>query len=187
MASIRDMRAPITASCGAIPARSSCSWARSSARRANGISQASLDWRLLDFAPHRGLQAFLRDLNHVYRDHDALYARDCEAEGFQWIVVDDAESSVFAFARFGADRSRAIVVVSEFHAGDAQRLSGSACRARDAGVNSSIPTLRSMAARDSAISAPFMRAPKRSATFPRAPRFFCRRCRLSSSHSKAMN
>jgi 1,4-alpha-glucan branching enzyme len=74
----------------------------------------SLDWWLLDFPPHRGLQAFIRDLNRVYRDHEALYARDCEAEGFQWIVADDAESSVFAFARFGADRSRPIVVVSNF-------------------------------------------------------------------------
>ncbi|HEY8215366.1 MAG TPA: 1,4-alpha-glucan branching protein GlgB, partial [Methylocystis sp.] len=75
---------------------------------------SSLDWWLLDFPPHRGLQAFIRDLNRIYRDHEALYARDCEAEGFQWIVVDDAESSAFAFARFGADRSRPIVVVSNF-------------------------------------------------------------------------
>ncbi|MGD9544455.1 MAG: 1,4-alpha-glucan branching protein GlgB [Methylocystis sp.] len=75
---------------------------------------SSLDWWLLAFPPHHGLQSFIRDLNRVYRDHEALYARDCEAEGFQWIVVDDSESSVFAFARFGADRSRAIVVVSNF-------------------------------------------------------------------------
>ncbi len=74
----------------------------------------SLDWWLLDHAPHRGLQAFIRDLNRIYRDHEALYARDCEGEGFQWIVVDDAESSVYAFARFGADRSRPVVVVSNF-------------------------------------------------------------------------
>ena len=73
-----------------------------------------LDWWLLDHAPHRGLQAFIRDLNRIYRDHEALYARDCEGEGFQWIVVDDAESSVYAFARFGADRSRPTVVVSNF-------------------------------------------------------------------------
>jgi 1,4-alpha-glucan branching enzyme len=75
---------------------------------------ASLDWRLLDHAPHRGLRAFLRDLNGLYRNHEALYARDCEGEGFQWIVVDDAESSVFAFARFGEDRGRPVVVVSNF-------------------------------------------------------------------------
>ena len=74
----------------------------------------SLDWWMLDHAPHRGLHAFVRDLNRAYRNHEALYARDCEGEGFQWIVVDDAESSVFAFARFGADRSRPLVVVTNF-------------------------------------------------------------------------
>ncbi len=73
-----------------------------------------LDWRLLDHAPHRGLQNFVRDLNRVYRERVALHARDCEAEGFQWIVADDSESSVFAFARFGEDRSRPVVVVANF-------------------------------------------------------------------------
>jgi len=75
---------------------------------------AGLDWRLLDRAPHRGLRDYLRDLNRVYRSHEALYARDCESEGFQWIVVDDAESSVLAFARFGEDRARPVVVVANF-------------------------------------------------------------------------
>ncbi len=74
----------------------------------------SLDWGLLDYAPHRGLRDFVRDLNRVYRSHEALYARDCEGEGFQWIVVTDADNSVFAFARFGEDRSRPIVVVANF-------------------------------------------------------------------------
>ena len=73
-----------------------------------------LDWRLLDHVPHRGLQSYVRDLNRVYRAHEALYARDCEAEGFQWIVADDSESSAFAFARFGEDRSRPVVVVANF-------------------------------------------------------------------------
>ncbi|PWB83928.1 MAG: 1,4-alpha-glucan branching enzyme [Methylocystaceae bacterium] len=75
---------------------------------------AGLDWGLLDHAPHRGLRDFLRDLNRIYRSREALHARDCEAEGFQWIVVDDADNSVFAFARFGEDRARPVVVVANF-------------------------------------------------------------------------
>src|SRR5579863_9605915 len=47
----------------------------------------ALPWWLLDHRPHQGLQAFMRDLNRLYRDRPALYARDCEAEGFRWIVV----------------------------------------------------------------------------------------------------
>jgi 1,4-alpha-glucan branching enzyme len=73
-----------------------------------------LEWWLLDHAPHRGLLAFVRDLNRLYRAHEALHARDCEGDGFQWIVVNDADNSVFAFARFGADRARPVVIVSNF-------------------------------------------------------------------------
>ncbi len=73
-----------------------------------------LDWRLLAYAPHLGLRDFLRDLNRVYREREALHARDCEPDGFQWIVVDDVDNSVFAFLRFGENRSRAIAVVANF-------------------------------------------------------------------------
>jgi 1,4-alpha-glucan branching enzyme len=73
-----------------------------------------LEWWLLDHAPHHGLLAFIRDLNRIYRAQEALHARDCEGDGFQWIVVDDADNSVFAFARFGEDRAKPMVVVSNF-------------------------------------------------------------------------
>ncbi|MBL1255542.1 1,4-alpha-glucan branching protein GlgB [Methylocystis sp. Sn-Cys] len=73
-----------------------------------------LEWGLLAHAFHKGLRDFVRDLNHLYRSHEALHARDCESEGFEWVVVDDAESSVFAFLRYGSDRTRPILVVSNF-------------------------------------------------------------------------
>jgi 1,4-alpha-glucan branching enzyme len=73
-----------------------------------------LEWWLHDHAPHRGLKDFVRDLNRLYRSREALYARDCESEGFEWAVVDDAESSVFAFVRYGADRGRPVVVACNF-------------------------------------------------------------------------
>jgi 1,4-alpha-glucan branching enzyme len=73
-----------------------------------------LDWGLLQYAPHRGLQDYVRDLNRLYRSRAALHARDCESEGFEWVVVDDAESSVFAFLRYGDDRARPVLVVSNF-------------------------------------------------------------------------
>ena len=57
-----------TASCGAIRARSCCSWARNSARPANGISTRRSPWWLLDHWPHQGVQALVRDLNRLYRD-----------------------------------------------------------------------------------------------------------------------
>jgi 1,4-alpha-glucan branching enzyme len=73
----------------------------------------SLDWWLLDHAPHRGVQALLRDLNRLYRDTPALHARDCEPEGFRWIIADDRDNSVFAWLRFAPD-APPIAVVSNF-------------------------------------------------------------------------
>ena len=69
----------------------------------------SLDWHLLDNPQHRGVQSLIRDLNAAYRDVGALHQRDCEPEGFDWVVGDDAANSVFVFARKGYDGSYAVV------------------------------------------------------------------------------
>ncbi|MGA2794065.1 MAG: alpha amylase C-terminal domain-containing protein, partial [Roseiarcus sp.] len=74
----------------------------------------ALPWWLLDHKPHQGLQAFVRDLNRLYRDRPALHARDCEAEGFRWIVVNDDAQSVLAFLRSGAEGDRPVAVVCNF-------------------------------------------------------------------------
>ncbi len=73
----------------------------------------SLDWHLLDHAPHQGMQTLVRDLNMAYRDYPALHARDCEQEGFEWLVADDAENSIFAWARHSGE-GQCVVVVSNF-------------------------------------------------------------------------
>ena len=76
--------------------------------------EASLDWHLLDHAPHRGMQSLVRDLNALYRRHPALHARDCEGDGFEWLIADDAENSVFAWQRQAGDGSAPVVVVTNF-------------------------------------------------------------------------
>ena len=73
-----------------------------------------LDWPLLDVSWHQGVQALVRDCNRMYRDERALHERDCEPEGFRWIIVDDRADSVFAWARFGVDGAQPVVVVSNF-------------------------------------------------------------------------
>ncbi len=61
--------------------------------------ERSLDWNLLAYAPHEGMRRLVRDLNLTYRSKPALHARDCEGEGFEWIVADDQDNSVFAWLR----------------------------------------------------------------------------------------
>jgi 1,4-alpha-glucan branching enzyme len=73
-----------------------------------------LDWHLLDDAPHKGMQTLVRDLNKLYRTHPALHARDCEAEGFEWLIADDYQNSVFAWARHSGSGGPIVVVVTNF-------------------------------------------------------------------------
>ncbi|MDR0817851.1 MAG: 1,4-alpha-glucan branching protein GlgB [Clostridiales Family XIII bacterium] len=69
-----------------------------------------LDWLLLDYEKHRGMQAFIRELNRVYKKHEPLFADTEEWEGFTWLNVDDSAHSVFAFERKSAGGSRIVCV-----------------------------------------------------------------------------
>ncbi|WP_449409369.1 1,4-alpha-glucan branching protein GlgB [Methylobacterium komagatae] len=71
---------------------------------------ASLDWHLLDDPLHRGVKDVVRDLNRLYVSSPALHSRDAEAAGFQWLVADDSDNSVIAWARKGAGGEIAVVV-----------------------------------------------------------------------------
>ena len=71
----------------------------------------SLDWHQLDIDDHRGVQSLVRDLNRIYRDTPALHVNDCRPEGFAWLEANDAEASVFAWARFGRPGDPAVVAV----------------------------------------------------------------------------
>ncbi|MCU0831440.1 MAG: 1,4-alpha-glucan branching protein GlgB [Rhizobiaceae bacterium] len=59
----------------------------------------ALDWHLTDSHLHGGMQRLVRDLNHAYRDTPALHQRDNEGEGFEWLIADDAQNSVYAWLR----------------------------------------------------------------------------------------
>ncbi len=69
---------------------------------------SSLDWHLLAYPVHSGIQALVRELNHVYRNTPALYEVDFDSEGFEWIDWNDRDNSVFSWIR--RDRSGGIVV-----------------------------------------------------------------------------
>lgn len=73
-----------------------------------------LDWHLLDHAFHKGMQALIRNLNDVYRSLPALHARDCEGEGFQWLIADDREHSVFAWVRHSGGNDAPVAVLVNF-------------------------------------------------------------------------
>jgi len=73
----------------------------------------SLDWHLLEQPLHAGIHSLVRDLNKLYRALPALHALDCEAAGFEWLVMHDADRSIFAWLRKGRDvQERCLVVVN---------------------------------------------------------------------------
>ena len=76
--------------------------------------EAGLDWASLDIAWHSGVQTLVRDCNRAYAAERALHDRDCEAAGFQWIVVDDSDNSVFAWLRFAGDGARPVAAIANF-------------------------------------------------------------------------
>lgn len=63
--------------------------------------EEELDWSLLSFPTHRGVQRWVQDLNLLYRQEPALHECDTDPHGFQWIDCLDAENSTLSFARRG--------------------------------------------------------------------------------------
>ena len=74
----------------------------------------SLDWDLVDYPLHSGVQQWIRDLNRLYRSEPALHELDCEPAGFEWIDCGDAESSVVSLIRKGKSSPNLVLMVCNF-------------------------------------------------------------------------
>jgi 1,4-alpha-glucan branching enzyme len=64
-------------------------------------SAGVLDWYVLQFPLHKGVQLLVRDLNHLYCESPALHRQDFEQQGFEWIDCRDTQQSVLSFIRWG--------------------------------------------------------------------------------------
>ncbi len=74
----------------------------------------SLDWHLLQYPRHVGLQRWVGDLNVLYRGEHALHQRDCSPDGFAWIDCNDSEQSILSYLRQGSAPEEGVVVVCNF-------------------------------------------------------------------------
>ena len=77
-------------------------------------SQTSLDWHLLGYEPHRGLQRFVRDLNELYKREHSMHQVDFTHEGFEWVDFGDFSNSVVSFVRRAKDRNDFTLFVFNF-------------------------------------------------------------------------
>ncbi|HJU62213.1 MAG TPA: 1,4-alpha-glucan branching protein GlgB [Candidatus Binatia bacterium] len=78
------------------------------------VHDSSLDWDLLSYPLHAGLQRWVQDLNRLYRSEPALHEMDCDPAGFEWIDCDDADSSVVTLIRKGKSNPTMILVLCNF-------------------------------------------------------------------------
>lgn len=74
----------------------------------------SLDWHILQYPYHQGVQKWVKDLNRLYRSEKALYELDFSGEGFEWIDFHDWEHSIISFIRKGKSGDTSILIVCNF-------------------------------------------------------------------------
>ena len=68
-----------------------------------------LNWSAAEKPAHKGVQTLIQDLNRAYRTIPALHEMDCEAEGFEWVCNDPAQS-VTAYLRKAKSGGTALIV-----------------------------------------------------------------------------
>ncbi|WP_185147148.1 1,4-alpha-glucan branching protein GlgB [Chryseobacterium sp. KBW03] len=71
----------------------------------------SLDWHLLKYPVHKGMQEIVKELNHLYTSETALYENQFDKHGFEWVEADDMENSVYVYLRKGKKRDDMMMVV----------------------------------------------------------------------------
>jgi 1,4-alpha-glucan branching enzyme len=73
-----------------------------------------LDWQLLEYPPHQGLQKWLTDANRLYRAHPALHETDSDPAGFEWIDCNDSEQSTLTMIRKAKTTNDLIIIAFNF-------------------------------------------------------------------------
>ncbi|MVT12458.1 1,4-alpha-glucan branching protein GlgB [Chitinophaga tropicalis] len=73
--------------------------------------RSELDWHLMQYVSHQGLKQFVKELNHLYTSTPALYIKQFEYYGFEWVSLNDHEQCVVAYMRKGMTAQEDILVV----------------------------------------------------------------------------
>ena len=83
-------------------------------QRGEWVHDGSLEWDLLESAPHAALQRWVAELNRFYRSTPALHELDCHPAGFEWIDCNDTESSVLCLIRKGKSTDGIVLAACNF-------------------------------------------------------------------------
>jgi 1,4-alpha-glucan branching enzyme len=83
-------------------------------QRREWTHEGALEWWVLQYPEHAGLQRWVADLNRLYRAEPALHEVDFDQAGFEWIDCRDAEESVIAFLRKRRGAAATVLVACNF-------------------------------------------------------------------------
>jgi 1,4-alpha-glucan branching enzyme len=76
-------------------------------------SERGLDWSLLQFEEHQGILRTVTDLNRLYSHNPALWERDSDPRGFEWIDSGNTESNIFSWIRW-SDHGECMAFIANF-------------------------------------------------------------------------
>jgi 1,4-alpha-glucan branching enzyme len=76
--------------------------------------EGELPWHLLEHPSHRGVSDLVRELNAASAARPALWARDGDPGGFEWLDADDADHSAYAFLRWDVEGRSAVAAIANF-------------------------------------------------------------------------
>jgi 1,4-alpha-glucan branching enzyme len=76
--------------------------------------ETSLEWHLLQYPSHAGLQRWVADLNRFYKHEPALHELDFDAAGFQWIDCNDSLQSTLSLLRKGRSAENTLIIACNF-------------------------------------------------------------------------
>jgi 1,4-alpha-glucan branching enzyme len=83
-------------------------------QRREWTHEDSLEWHVLRYPLHEGVQRWVSDLNRTYKENGSLHAMDFSAEGFRWVQRGDWEQSVLSFLRLAEDGAPPVLAVCNF-------------------------------------------------------------------------
>jgi len=76
--------------------------------------ERGLEWGLLQYDYHKGVQAWVKKLNHFYKNSPTLYRKQFEPEGFEWIDLHDYQNSILSYLRKGDEHDPPLAVICNF-------------------------------------------------------------------------
>ncbi len=76
--------------------------------------EKSVEWNLLDYEEHRQMQTYMKALIRLYKEQPALFCRDYDPQGFEWINSISADENMLVFMRRGDKQENDLLIVVNF-------------------------------------------------------------------------